>query len=303
MKILLYVLVGLGWLSLNACTKTGTPEKFSPPQPTIKENTATSCQLPSQSPELPVLPPDFPQPRPLVSYNRIDYLDEGWNQTSNFGVGYLGLGRRGSDPAFSWFSQVALPLYDRPNGKFWGWLACGWLVTYPEGEPKITSFEPTVIETSYETVSLIVLESNSDGWFHFRYADADETGSGTAWTHTSYLGSRLYGLGNEPLVVERWETTFLYLKPYAAQVPLYGLFFFRKPGRYALHKQPRDESEVIVWLEDEQLIPLNIEGDWMQVQTRPNLDNCQLNCEKVNVGWIRWWNSEVGPLLWYYTRD
>ncbi|WP_346291148.1 hypothetical protein [Sphaerothrix gracilis] len=182
-----------------------------------------------------------------------------------------------------WLSEVAIPLYESPEGRHWGWIVNGWLV--PNGYEPIAigrdaSF--TMLQTFYDLFSFPVVEMRPDGWFRFQYSSA-----GTVWAHSSHLS-----LGDIELTVELWEDRFLEV----------GWVYFRNQGAaYALRSQP-DTSQPLVSSvgNDSFIVPLLFEGDWMQVRVTQPVNGCDfLPGARTQEGWMRWRLPDQGPRVWY----
>lgn len=90
-------------------------------------------------------------------------------------------------------------------------------------------------------------------------------------------------------------------------VRLSGPLFFRTRNAHALRTDSGTGHPRRSWLrygEEPMLEPLELRGDWMRVRvTRPST-YCVIPPPPVRVdeGWIRWRDEEMGPWVWYYTR-
>jgi len=97
----------------------------------------------------------------------------------------------------------------------------------------------------------------------------------------------------------RWEETL------AAPGPI----FFRTTNAHALRAGPGSDHELRFWIRgddhDAMLEPLEVRGDWMRVRvTRPST-YCVMDPPadvRVEEGWIRWRDGEMGPWVWIFTR-
>ncbi|MGP1375387.1 MAG: hypothetical protein ACTS3T_21350 [Almyronema sp.] len=182
-----------------------------------------------------------------------------------------------------WLSEVAIPLYESPEGRHWGWIINGWLV--PNGYEPIAigrdaSF--TMLHTFYDLFSFPVIEVRPDGWFRFQYSSA-----GTVWAHTSHLN-----LGDIDLMVEMWEERFLEV----------GWVYFRNQGAaYALRSQPDTTQPLLSSVgNDSFIVPLLFEGDWMRVRVTQPVDGCEfLPGARTQEGWMRWRLPDQGARIWY----
>lgn len=256
-----------------------------------------SAQVPMCGPALSSLqlPEGVPDTLPTpVSYEplRVDEV--------RLGVGHL----RPVADGYSWDWQrwLRLPLFDEPDevasdepgpegpvASFW--IADGWIVG--ERQPPRPLQTSGMIETGYETLSLIVLERRADGWLRLRHAPGAE---GTAWAHACLLE-----LGRHPLVFESWTDRLT-----SADVsPLY----FISDVPHALRDAPSSEGGHVATIpadqERYQLEPLETRGEWMRVRVTMPRTYCTTPGEiraTVREGWIRWRDADRGSWLWYYTR-
>ncbi|HEY7493325.1 MAG TPA: hypothetical protein VIH59_19705 [Candidatus Tectomicrobia bacterium] len=152
-----------------------------------------------------------------------------------------------------------------------------------------------MVETEYESPSMLVYEARPDGWYRLRYAPGVGA-DGTAWTHQCF-----FKLGTIPIGFERWEERFLS----QAISPLY----FRTRVRHALRAAPGISAPRLQWIpaapEQYHLKALEVRGDWMQVRVTEPSDYCagpDAPATRTYTGWIQWRDTASGPWLWYYTR-
>ena len=62
-----------------------------------------------------------------------------------------------------WLRVALLPLYRSPGNPQWGWLAHGWLLSADGTKRAFPA--ACLVETSYESSSIILSEWRVDGWF------------------------------------------------------------------------------------------------------------------------------------------
>jgi hypothetical protein len=187
-------------------------------------------------------------------------------------------------------------LFAEPGGKPWGWIVNGWIadLTHP-GEVPAPLGTTGLVETAYETATFIVLEARDDGWLRFRYARPDSTGpDGTAWTPACALSLGAVAIRYQPWSERLMQTEIGPLHARDERLPT------------TLYAEPTPDAPVRATLTgfDYHLEPLEIRGDWMRVRLKQPSDYCgePETPPAVTEGWIRWWSSERGPLVWYYTR-
>lgn len=221
-----------------------------------------------------------------------------WQDTAlNLGIGHLRPVK--AEPfATDWYRKALLPLFDGPNGVQWGWLAKGWLVDHGGGRPAASPLGTGgMIETGYETPSLIVLEAKDDGWLRFRWDVASASRGGTAWVHRCHLDRAAY-----PIRFQTWDALFREADT--------GPLFFRNPVRHSLRAGPGADRERLGWIVGEgsseyHLEPVQIDGDWMRVRVTQPSDHCAepgAVAARISDGWIKWRSPEQGPWIWYHTR-
>jgi hypothetical protein len=228
----------------------------------------------------------------------------------SLGVGHL----RVTSDHYDWLREVSIPLFERPDASDapLAWIRQGWLDgSASDGQRRRISYRGA-IETEYERATAIVLELRADGWFRFRYdlppealaADAEVAGpenwlptdDGTAWTHECYLG-----LGEAELSVQLWRDLF-----FGPDAPPLS-FVDRTP--HALREDPAMQATRLAWVEkDDEVEALEIRDEWMRVRvSKPGkfLTLCTSLEEwdgETLEGWVKWWDPEDGPWLWYPTR-
>lgn len=147
-----------------------------------------------------------------------------------------------------WLRRVELPLSSSPGEPPVAWIGNGWIIG--PGSSTTPLSRDGLIETGYEEVSFIVLESLSNGWFHIRYA-AGEGDAGTAWTPECALSS-----GPVKLDYAGWKGWFLR----EGASPL----FFRADRPGLLRAGPSSDMAPLPGIgEDYIMEPLEVRGDWM----------------------------------------
>ncbi len=209
------------------------------------------------------------------------------------GVGHL---RHRRDPDYQpsdWQREVRFPFFAGPGGPLRGWVAEGRVMGSTPADGAVRPVIAAMTETAYEEVSFVVLEARDDGWLRVRVrppgAGRDEAG----WVHRCQLPPQL--------VYEPWEELLLggNISP----------LFFRTAVPHALRASPGADSERLAWIPSEnsdyELEPLELEGDWVRVRLKIPSEYCRAPGEvtpRVWEGWVKWWGSDIGPWLWFYTR-
>ena len=194
---------------------------------------------------------------------------------------------------WEWHRHVRLPLFREPGQDIpFGWIADGWLIDL--GDETVRPFGTAgLVETEYESSSLIVYETRPDGWVHFRYLPEE---NGTAWTHECF-----FDLTDASVSLTTWEERLTndQISP----------LFFRNEVPHAVRAQPQLDSERLRWLpattDAYHLEPLEVQGDWMRVRVVQPSDYCSGPGGPLTRrfdGWVRWRDDNIGPWLWYYTR-
>ena len=112
-----------------------------------------------------------------------------------------------------WPRRLKLPVFTAPGGEVKIWLTPG------------SVGGDVLVETGYETASLIVLQARPDGWLQIRFGGPLASGAG--WVHRCHLDAATPRLEYEP-----WE------KLLAGAVPLY----FRAWSPRVLRKAPSHEA-------------------------------------------------------------
>lgn len=281
-------------------------ETRSSDNPSQTENGGSSCAV-NSSPQSVVF-------LPLPESISVMQIQETHPVTSNFGIGFL-IERMGDhsdasdrewNPGYEWLSRLRLPLYDAPNGKAWGWLACGWLVDLSSPDPQISQLEPTLLQTAYETYSFVVLKEQPDGWFQLRYGLPTSSHQGVAWAHRSHLN-----LGGHVLRIQYWKDIF---QPRdLKQTRNRGWLHFRDdaPTTYLRLKSEPAATSKVIFPTDETFLqgdygiePMEIQGNWMRVRVSLPQDYCVRSSQPIefNEGWIQWWTPKQGTLLYYSAR-
>jgi hypothetical protein len=234
-----------------------------------------------------------PAPPPLALKSIADEPYEplrGFDRALRLGIGHLRPAREDRD---DWLHFVLIPLSARPGELPSVWLSGGWIVPTAGGVARRVG-NRGALETGYETLSLIVLEMDDAGWLRIRFAPGDEA-SGTGWLHLCDLEKV-----RPRVVYEPWEQVFTE----RALSPLY----FRTGGPRALRRGPEPGEEPVAWIPAEgrryALEALGFQGDWMRARLTVPSEYCRPLDAKpvVREGWVRWRDSQLGPLLWYHTR-
>ncbi|MGH7565390.1 MAG: hypothetical protein ACREK2_01025 [Gemmatimonadota bacterium] len=240
----------------------------------------------SKQPPIPAYPEDLPAPPSEPSPY---HPARGMGMELDLGIGAVGPADE-PEMGADWVPAVELPLFDSPGGRVAGWIANGWWV-HAATPPERLDTEG-MVETGYETASWIALEESGGGWIRIRFESAAASGQdGSAWASVCHLSA-----SDPPLAFRRWEER------------LGDLLFFRTRSAHALRAGPGITRVRRSWIraeEDPMLERLDVRGDWMRVRvTRPST-YCVAEASvepRVEEGWIRWWDEEMGPWVWYFTR-
>jgi hypothetical protein len=215
----------------------------------------------------------------------------GFDRALQLGVGHLRPVRE--EDQDDWLDSVLMPLAARPGEPVAMWLSAGWILPANGGPPRRVGVRGAV-ETGYETVSLIVLEVNDDGWLRIRF-DAGDEASSTGWLDPCHLQHLRPKVAYEP-----WERLF-------AREDISPLYF-RTGGPRALRRAPAPAEEAVAWIPAEgrkyAIEPLEFKGDWMRARLKVPSDYCRDSGIRpvIREGWIRWRDPTLGPLVWYHTR-
>jgi hypothetical protein len=215
----------------------------------------------------------------------------GFDRALRLGVGHLRPERE--EDQEGWLDLVLLPLADRPGEPVSVWLSAGWIVPVAGGTPHRVGTRGA-LETGHETVSLIVLEATEAGWLRIRFGPGGEA-SATGWLHLCDL-ERM----RPRLVYEPWEA-------FLSRTELSPLYF-RTGGPRALRRAPESLEERVAWIPAHgrryAIEPLEFNGDWMRARLTVPVAHCREPdvTPAVREGWVRWRDSRLGPLVWYYTR-
>jgi hypothetical protein len=212
-----------------------------------------------------------------------------WNDwyEAPLGIGHL-YSTEVRDYGAEWVSRIALPLHAEPEREPWGWIVQGWVVEDGEELP----FDMAgMVETSYEVLSLIVVEERGE-WLRFRFGGPQARDSGFAWVRLDELV-----LGPDSVVYQTWPDLFM--------SDLIGPLHFRgQEGPWPLYAQPAaTEAMHRVMTRDHAIEPLEVQGEWLRVRVTEPSNYCA-DPERVAVteGWLRWWTPTRGPEVWYNTR-
>lgn len=247
------------------------------------------CEFPV--PALPAAPPD-PGGRGYADPHSVYEWDGGY-ENAHLGIGHLAVVR---GAYYTWYEEVVLPLYGRPDGALVEWINRGYLEG-PTGEHRAPLSGAGAVETEYEQQTLIVYERTPAGWLRIR-ARPPSPGSdhvdGTLWTHECLLS-----LGGAELRFEPWETK---LSTYAD-----GWAYFRTGLPHVLREGPgTDYPRIGVIGRDHELFIQEVSGHWARVRAREPAWTCVGSPESfggtVREGWVRWWGEDRGPWTWFPTR-
>lgn len=220
-------------------------------------------------------------------------LGGGWDEAF-YGVGFLHP-RSQDGEIWTWERRATFPFYDAPDKRHLGWVVDGKVM--PPDRPE--AVEPLswtgMIETGYETLTLMLREVRDDGWMEIRVSAPRPDDSGRVWVHACRLAH-----GEVALVPLLWSDVFV-----DSELPL----SFRKQVPHALRVAPDAESERIAWLVDrDDLEALEVRGDWMRVRAYHPGKYFSL-CGGVDEwkgqtleGWVRWASPEKGTWLYWPTR-
>lgn len=203
------------------------------------------------------------------------------------GIGHLGW----TNGSAEWYRHLVMPVFGEPGASPNAWFVRGWLVRSDNG---VEPFDFNgLVETGYEIPSAIVFERRDDGWMRLRFSD-DE--SGHAWAHEC-----AFSQDSTTLAFESWADRFGSGNTSA--------LFFRRPVRHALREGPNAAARLLHWIpadsDDYHLEVIETRDEWMRVRVVQPSDNCRSPEDAQSVrteGWIRWYDQEVGPWLWYHTR-
>jgi hypothetical protein len=202
----------------------------------------------------------------------------GFDPDLALGVGHVRPARE--EERDDWIRRLALPVFATPGGELKVWLTPG------------SVGADVLVETGYETASLIVLQARQNGWLQLRFGGPLASGAG--WVHRCHLDAAVPRLEYEP-----WEHVL------AAAGPLY----FRSWAPRALRKRASPEAPVVAGVPADPnrygIRPLEFRGDWARVRVSIPSSYCadpKPARPRVHEGWVRWRSRDRGPALWYYTR-
>lgn len=183
-----------------------------------------------------------------------------------------------------WLLRFETPLSPAPDEPANAWIAQGWVIRR-DGEPVALS-RADQVETGYEEPSLIVLES-SPGWLRVRFGrDGDASG----WVPEC-------ALEEGPVLLDYFSWSAWLLSGEIS--PL----FFRAETPDDLFASPVADADHAPISGDYHMEPLEVRGPWMRVRVKEPSDYCEFDLESnVREGWIRWYDAEAGPRVWYHTR-
>lgn len=190
---------------------------------------------------------------------------------------------------YDWAKILMAPLWNNPDGSFYGWMHSGML--HPEDD--ILAIPLTgagMVETEYEHSNLTVQQFLSDGWIQLQLLPGKE---GSKWTHLCHLQ-----LGKVKLEYEPWES-FVAKKG--------SWLHFRTGSIHFLRSEPGENARIITQIAiDHELSLQAIKDEWMRVEvTQPDW-TCKGSDEEFmgrkDIGWIKWKDEVIGPLIWIYSR-
>jgi hypothetical protein len=179
-------------------------------------------------------------------------------------------------------------LSSAPGTAPFAWITDGWILAGGANPEPLS--RSGLIETGYEQPSFVVLETRPDGWLRLRYA-LNDGDLGTGWTHSC-------SLSDGPVVLEFTEWSAWLLSDTIS--PL----FFRSGSLGGLRSAPSLDATGLPDIASDYILePLEIRGEWMKVNVKEPSDYCEFDLESSRrEGWVRWYESARGPLLWYFTR-
>ena len=114
-----------------------------------------------QAPEPPAPPRDLPEER-VPEWGAELARGDGLGG-SYLGVGRLGPANGGFGGGHDWIRDSLLPLYESPGGDATGWLVHGWILAVSGARRPFPA--ACLVETSYESSSIILNALLDDGWF------------------------------------------------------------------------------------------------------------------------------------------
>ena len=245
------------------------------------------------APPAPRLPRDLPQPR-TPEWGAEQARGPG-RANAPLGVGHLRPADEAPNAGHDWLANTLLPLYRGPDGPHWGWLAHGWLLSNDGSTRPFPS--DCLVETSYESSSMILTEWRDDGWFRIageKPCVGESGGEEALWSHRSLLD-----LGEHELTAQLWPD-FFFLDEVS---PL----SFRQPEiPHALRSGPSADTERITWIgAAHSMEPLQVAGDWMRVRVTQPSNYCISPEDWEGVeheGWVRWRDQEKGPWVFIWSR-
>lgn len=203
------------------------------------------------------------------------------------------------DPALDWglgvlrpqgregFSTVAAPLFDRPDGRHWGWLVRGQVYdrladrTLPDRSGAAVQVDGSL--------SWLVLD-RQDGWLLIRYGAPEDADDGLAWTRADLAQ------GASARFVD-WAQALDGAR---------GLVFRDAANAHNLRAGPSTDAEIVERLEGTNfdMAVQEIRGDWMRVEvsTPPACVGAVAedlllggSSTRLRTGWVFWRSAERGP--------
>lgn len=252
---------------------------------------AARCEF--SVPMLPAPPADsvldgYAEPRSVYEW-------DGGYERAHLGIGRLAVVEGTHYP---WYAGVVVPLYDRPNGALVAWINRGF-TEGPAGEHRAPLTGAGVVETSYEESTPIVYDRTPSGWLRIRLwppsRGSSDPADGTIWTHDCLLA-----LGDVVLRFQPWEARLTRSSE--------GWAFFRTGVPHVLREGPGTDTPRIALIGlDHELFVQEISGHWARVQVREPAWSCAAPDDgafpgTVREGWVRWWDEDRGPWVWFPTR-
>lgn len=151
-----------------------------------------------------------------------------------------------------------------------------------------------LVETSYETSSLILSGWKGEGWIRLSLETPCNADGEGLWSHLSLLGA-----GGQTLIAERWDTFFF-------RDDISPLTFRQDEIPHALRVGPDAGAARVTWIGQHHAIePLEINGDWMRVRVHQPSNYCIAPEDwtgRADEGWIKWRDDQKGPWVFHSSR-
>jgi len=187
-----------------------------------------------------------------------------------------------------WLRRVELPLSRAPGASASTWVVGGWIIE-AEAAPEPLGTQ-NLIETGYEEPSFIVLSDHPSGWLRIRFGPGSGD-RGTGWTPRCALSG-----SPARLQFTTWDEWFL--------SETISPLFFRSGSPGTFYSEPSANAPHLPLISADYILePLEVLGEWMRVTLKEPSDYCQIDVTPLRrEGWVRWYATETGPLVWYFTR-